>query len=122
MTTELNMSEQVTRHAFQEAIAPLATRREFEIWNGALIGRMDAQFETLQLHIDALQRDMEAMWRELRGNMRREIDAMRSELQIDLARHDHVMPEPTRSTILAMDGGAADPSAQTDTLDRPTTT
>jgi hypothetical protein len=79
MTSELDMSEHITRRALQDAIAPLATRHELEIWNGALIGRMGAQFETLQLHIDALQRNMESMWRD----MRRDLDAMRSELQID---------------------------------------
>ena len=57
---------------------------------------MDAQFETLQLHIDALQRNMEAMWRDMRGDMRREIDALRSELRDDLAPHDHAIAESTR--------------------------
>jgi hypothetical protein len=82
MTDGLDMSEHITHRAFQDAIAPLVTKRELEIWSGALIGRMGAQFETLQLHLNAMQRNMEAMQRD----MRREIDAMRSELQVELAR------------------------------------
>jgi hypothetical protein len=78
MTDGLDMSEPITHRELQDAIAPLATRRELEIWSGALIGRMDAQFETLQLHLDAMQRNMEAMQRDIR----REIDAIRSELQV----------------------------------------
>jgi Skp family chaperone for outer membrane proteins len=77
MTDELDMSEHITHRELQDAIAPLATKRELEIWSGALIGRMDAQFETLQLHMDAMQRNMEAMRRDLQ----RDMDAMRSELQ-----------------------------------------
>jgi Skp family chaperone for outer membrane proteins len=77
MTDGLDMSEHITHREFQDAIAPLATKRELEIWSGALIGRMDAQFETLQLHMDAMQRNMEAMRRDLQ----RDMDAMRSELQ-----------------------------------------
>jgi hypothetical protein len=77
MTDGLDMSEHITHRAFQDAIAPLATRREIEIWSGALIGRMDAQFETLQLHLDAMRRNMEAM----RRDMQRDMEAMRSELR-----------------------------------------
>ena len=83
MTDGRDMSEHITHREFQAAIAPLVTKRELEIWSGALIGCMNAQFETLQLHLDAMQRNMEAMQRDLR----REIDAMRSELQVDLAHH-----------------------------------
>jgi hypothetical protein len=100
------MSEHITRRAFQNAIAPLATRRELEIWNGALIGRMDAQFETLQLHMDAMQRNMEAMQRELQ----RDMDAMRREMRTDLARHGHAMFESTRVRTGAAGEDAADPA------------
>jgi len=97
------MSEHITHRELQAAIAPLSTRRELEIWSGALIGRMDAQFETLQLHLDAMQRSMEAMQRDLRREMRREIDAMRSELQVDLARHASAVFESTQAMIRALD-------------------
>ena len=87
MTDGLDMSEHITHRGLQDAIAPLATKRELEVWSGALVGRMDAQFETLQLHLEAMQRNLEAMQRD----MRRNIDAMRSELQAS-------RPTPARSS------------------------
>ena len=99
MTEELDMPEHITHRELHDAIAPLATKRELEIWSGTLIGRMDAQFETLQLHMDAMQRNMDAMRREVR----RDMDAMRSELQVDLARHTSAIFESTQAMIRALD-------------------
>lgn len=76
------MSEHITRRALQDAILPLATKRELQVWAGALIGRMDAQFETVQLHMDAMQRSIEAIQRD----MQRSMDTLRSELQAVLTR------------------------------------
>jgi len=98
------MSEHITHREFHDAIAPLATKRELEIWSGALIGRMDAQFETLQLHMGAMQRNMDAMRREMRQDM----DAMRGELQVDLARHTSAIFESTQAMIRALDERPAD--------------
>jgi hypothetical protein len=78
----MEMSEHITRREFQNAILPLTTKRELEIWGGALIGRMDAQFETFQLHMDAMRRNMEA----IRRDMQRDMDTMRSELHTVLTR------------------------------------
>ena len=82
ITAELDMSEHITRHALQDAILPLATKRELEIWAGSLIGRMDAQFETVQLHMDAMQRNIESLQRDVQ----RSVDTLRSELQAVLTR------------------------------------
>jgi hypothetical protein len=71
---------------------------------GPLIGRMDAQFETLQLHMDAMQRNMDAMRRE----MRRDMDAMRGELHGDLARHTSAIFESTQAMIRALDERSTD--------------
>jgi Skp family chaperone for outer membrane proteins len=102
MTDGLDMSEYITRHELQSAIATLATQRELEIWSGALVGRMDARFETLELHIGAMQRNMEAMQRDLQRDLRRDLDAMRSELQADLARHAHAIFESTQAMFRAL--------------------
>jgi hypothetical protein len=99
MTDGLDMSEHITHREFHDAIAALATKRELEIWSGALIGRMDAQFETLQLHMGAMQRNMDAM----RRDMRRDMDAIRSGLQVDLARHTRAIFESTQAMIRALD-------------------
>jgi hypothetical protein len=99
MTDELNMSEHITRRAFQNAILSLATKRELEIWGGALIGRMDAQFETFQLHMDFLRRNMEA----IRRDMQADLETMRSELHTHLARL-----EPARPMALGADGASQD--------------
>jgi hypothetical protein len=63
MTNKLNMTEHITHREFQDAILSLATKRELETWGGALIGRMDAQFEGFQLHMDFMRRNMEAIRR-----------------------------------------------------------
>ena len=99
MTDELNMSEHITRREFQDAILSLATKRELEIWGGALIGRMDAQFETFQLHMDFMRRNMEA----IRRDMQRDMETMRSELQTHLARL-----EPSRPVVPSVEGASQD--------------
>jgi hypothetical protein len=104
MTDELDMSEHITHRELQHATAPLATKRELEIWGGALIGRMDAQFETFQLHMDAMRRNMEAMRRDLRHDM----DTMRSELQADLARHASAIFESTQGVTRVLSDQHAD--------------
>jgi hypothetical protein len=63
MTNKLNMTEHITHREFQDTILSLATKHELEIWGGALIGRMDAQFEGFQLHMDFMRRNMEAIRR-----------------------------------------------------------
>jgi hypothetical protein len=93
MTDGLDMSEHMTHRELQDAIARLATKRELEIWSGALIGRMDAQFETLQLHLDAMQRNIEAC-NETCGE--RSTHAHRA---AELARHTSAIFESTQAMI-----------------------
>jgi hypothetical protein len=91
------MSEHITHREFQNAMLSLATKRELEIWGGALIGRMDAQFESFQLHMDFMRRNIEAIARD----MQRDMETLRSELQTQLARL-----EPSRPVALGVDGGS----------------
>jgi hypothetical protein len=54
--------------------------------------------------MDAMQRNMDAMRRE----MRRDMDAMRGDLQGDLARHTSAIFESTQAMIRALDERPAD--------------
>ena len=101
------MSEPVTHRGLQKAVAPLATRRELEIWGGALIGRMDAQFETFQLHMDAMRRNIEAIKAAIQRDLRCDMQRLRSELQTDLTRHSDAIFESTRAMIRALHGPSA---------------
>jgi hypothetical protein len=72
--------------AIANAVAPLSSKADLEIWGGALMARMDAQSELL----------------------RREMHTMRRELQADLARHTSAIFESTQVMIRAIDDKYAD--------------
>jgi hypothetical protein len=74
------------REAIANAVAPLATKVELELWGGALMARMDTQ-------LDGVRRDMQAM---------------RLDLQADFARHANVIFESAQAMIRALDDKYAD--------------
>jgi hypothetical protein len=80
---ELRAELQQLRLEIQQAVAPLATKVELELWGGALLARM------AQMH------------QELRQELRQE-------LQSELARHVGAFQEWTQSMIRSLDDKYAD--------------
>ncbi len=66
---ELQVELKLLRSELQQAIAPLATKAELELWGGALLAHIDRGHQQLQIdlarHANALHESMATMMRGL---------------------------------------------------------
>jgi hypothetical protein len=88
-----DMSTPVTRRELQEAIAPLATKTDLEIWGGALLARIQQGEQLIKQLSECIQ--------QTRQQLSECIQASEQRLLAELARHTSAVYESMRAQVTA---------------------
>jgi gas vesicle protein len=104
---ELRAELKQLRLEIQQAIAPLATKVELELWGGALLERMGQQLregmQQMQQQMQQWRQEMQQQMQQWRQEMQQQMQQWQQQMHSDLARHTGAIHESTQAMIRVLD-------------------